>query len=172
MASVDTSELVERIWARDATVWTGRDEGRWLGWLDEPRRMRERIGELEEFAAGAQAFDAFVLLGMGGSSLAPEVLRRTFAAETLGVLDTTHPAAIRRLVDELDLERTLFIVSSKSGTTLETRSHLDFFWKRTGGRGDAFVAVTDPGSELETLAEERGFRAVACGACRHWCMIS
>ena len=163
MASVDTAELVERIWSRDATVWTGRDESRWLGWLDEPRRMRERVEELEEFAAGAQEFSAFVLLGMGGSSLAPEVLRRTFEGDTLHVLDTTHPVAIRRLADELDLGSTLFIVSSKSGTTLETRSHLEFFWKRNGGHGEAFVAVTDPGSELEALARERGFRSVFAG---------
>jgi hypothetical protein len=160
---VDTAELVERIWSRDATVWTGRDEAKWLGWLDEPLRMQERIDELLEFAAGAQGLESFVLLGMGGSSLAPEVLRRTFAGERLHVLDTTHPAAIRRLAQELDLERTLFVVSSKSGTTLETRSHLEFFWKRTGGRGDAFAAVTDPGSELEALARQRGFRAVFAG---------
>jgi phosphoglucose isomerase-like protein len=163
MASVDTSELVERLWARDATLWTGRDESRWLGWLDEPLRMQERVLELEGFAAGLEGFRAAVLLGMGGSSLAPEVFRRSFEGETLHVLDTTHPAAVRRLADELDLERTLFVVSSKSGTTLETRSHLDFFWERTRGHGDRFVAVTDPGSELESLANGRGFRAVFAG---------
>ena len=163
MASVDTSELVERLWARDATLWTGRDESRWLGWLDEPLRMQERVLELEGFAAGLEGFRAAVLLGMGGSSLAPEVFRRSFESETLHVLDTTHPAAVRRLADELDLERTLFVASSKSGTTLETRSHLDFFWELTGGHGERFVAVTDPGSELETLAKKRGFRAVFAG---------
>lgn len=160
MSSLGTAELVERLWARDATLWTGRDESRWLGWLDEPGRMRERIDELEEFAAGtAGLFDAAVLLGMGGSSLAPEVLRRTFGSEMFSVLDTTHPVAIRRLAESLDPERTLFLVSSKSGSTLETRCHLDFFWELTGGRGDSFVAVTDPGSELEAVARERGFRA-------------
>jgi transaldolase/glucose-6-phosphate isomerase len=163
MASVDTAELVERLWARDATLWTGRDEAKWLGWLDEPLRMQERIGELQGLAAAAQGFDAFVVLGMGGSSLAPEVLRRTFGGEALQVLDTTHPAAVRRLAEALDLERTLFVVSSKSGTTLETRSHLEFFWKLAGGRGGSFVAVTDPGSELEGLARERGFHAVFPG---------
>jgi glucose-6-phosphate isomerase len=162
MASVDTAELVERIWGRDATLWTGRDENRWLGWLDEPQRMRERALELEEFAAGTSEFGDVVLLGMGGSSLAPEVLRRTFGEERLHVLDTTHPAAVRRLAEGFDLERTLFLVASKSGTTLETRCHLDFFWDRVK-RGDAFVAITDPGSELERLARERGFRAVFAG---------
>jgi glucose-6-phosphate isomerase len=99
---------------------------------------------------------------MGGSSLAPEVLRWTFGDERLHVIDTTHPAALRRVAEDFDLERTLFVVSSKSGTTLETRCHLDFFWDRVG-RGESFVAVTDPGSELERLAGERGFRAVFAG---------
>jgi transaldolase / glucose-6-phosphate isomerase len=156
------AELIERVWARDPTLWTGRDEDRWLGWLDEPLRLRERALELEELAAATGEYTDVVLLGMGGSSLAPEVLRRTFENERLHVLDTTHPAAIRRIADGFDLDRTLFIGSSKSGTTLETRSQLDFFWERLG-RGDSFVAVTDPGSELERVAGERGFRAVVSG---------
>ena len=121
--------LVERIWAHDASVWTGGDEDRWLGWLDVVGRIRPHVGELNAFAAGArEQIDHTVLLGMGGSSLAPEVIRRAFAVESFHVLDTTHPAAIRRLEDSLELERTLFLVSSKSGSTLETRSHLEYFW--------------------------------------------
>jgi glucose-6-phosphate isomerase len=100
---------------------------------------------------------------MGGSSLAPEVLRRTFESDHLQVLDTTHPAAVRRAADSLDPARTLFLVSSKSGSTLETRCHLDFFWKWARGRAEAFAAITDPGSELEALARTRGFRAVFAG---------
>jgi len=156
--------LVERIWAHDASVWTGGDEAQWLGWLDEPWRMRERVDDLLMFAQAAlESHDRVVLLGMGGSSLAPEVLKRSFGAEHVHVLDTTHPAAVRALETQLDLERTLFIAASKSGSTLETRSHLDLFWQRTGERGEGFAAVTDPGSELERLAGERGFRATFAG---------
>jgi len=164
--AVATEQLVERIWARDPTVWTGSGEDKWLGWLDEPQRMRERIDDLLRFVdevASPGVIDTFVLAGMGGSSLAPIVFERSFAGQSLHVLDTTHPAAIRRLLDELDLEKTLFIASSKSGTTLETRSHLDLFWERNGGRGEFFAAVTDPGSKLESLARERGFLRVFYG---------
>ena len=107
--------------------------------------------------------DDVVLCGMGGSSLAPEVLRRTFDVDRFHVLDTTHPRAIRALEEKLDLQRTFFVSSSKSGTTLETRSHTDYFWEQSGRRGEMFAAVTDPGSELERLARERGFRAVFAG---------
>jgi glucose-6-phosphate isomerase len=140
------AELVERIWAHDSTLWTGDDEAQWLGWLDEPVRMRERLRELLAYAGeAANLFDDVVLLGMGGSSLAPLVLARSFGAERFHVLDTTHPAAVRRLGESLDLARTLFIVSSKSGSTIETRSHFDYF----RAQGGAFVAVTDPGSSLD-----------------------
>jgi len=155
-------QLVERIWARDATVWTGAGEDQWLGWLDEPKRMQERAGEIVEFAAEARKkFETFVLLGMGGSSLAPEVLKRTFGIKQLHVLDTTHPAMIRHAEKSLDLSKTMFIVSSKSGGTLETLSHFEYFWKKTGANGDQFVAVTDPGSSLEQLASTRNMRVFA-----------
>jgi glucose-6-phosphate isomerase len=159
------SELIGSIWERDSTVWTGADEARWLGWLDEPKRMRERVAEVTEFAdqVADDGLDAIVLLGMGGSSLAPEVLRRTFRSEAFHVLDTTHPAAIRALEASVDIERTLFISASKSGSTLETRSHTDYFWERAGKRGACFVAITDPGSELERTATERGFRHIFSG---------
>jgi glucose-6-phosphate isomerase len=152
-------ELVERIWARDATVWTGADEDKWLGWLDEPKRMQERAAEIVEFAREARStFDTFVLLGMGGSSLAPEVLKRTFDQKQLHVLDTTHPEMIRHAEAALDLGKTMFIVSSKSGSTLETLSHFSYFWEQTGGNREQFIAITDPGSSLETLAGTRGLR--------------
>ncbi|MGH2936138.1 MAG: glucose-6-phosphate isomerase [Gaiellaceae bacterium] len=160
----DRSDLIDRIWERDPTVWTGADEAKWLGWLDEPRRMRERVEELTTFAQGARddGLDTIVLLGMGGSSLGPEVLRRTFGAQALHVLDTTHPTAIRALEEHIDLDRTLFVSASKSGSTLETRSHTDYFWKKIG-KGAQWIAITDPGSQLEALAKERGFRGVFHG---------
>jgi transaldolase/glucose-6-phosphate isomerase len=158
------SEIVERIWARDPAVWTGGDEGKWLGWLDEPWRMLEDVDLLLQFAESVvDRVDAVVLLGMGGSSLAPEVIKQTFRQETFHVLDTTHPQAIRDLEARIDLSRTLFISASKSGSTLETRSHTDYFWERAGRDGDRFVAITDPGSELEQLARDREYAAIFAG---------
>jgi transaldolase/glucose-6-phosphate isomerase len=149
--------LAERIWERDPTVWTGEDEAKWLGWLDEPMR------DIDLSAAPVGEYESYVLLGMGGSSLAPEVFRRSFESTNLHVLDTTHPEAIRRLESEVDLGRTFFVASSKSGTTLETRSHLEHFWERIGKKPEQFGVVTDPGSELEALAKQRDFHAVFHG---------
>jgi hypothetical protein len=161
---VNRDRLIEGIWERDATTWTGGDEAQWLGWLDEPLHIQERLDGIRRFAESMHdEVDAVVLCGMGGSSLAPEVLRRSFEVEWFHVLDTTHPRVIRALEEKLDFERTFFVSSSKSGTTLETRSHTDYFWEKTGKRGELFVAITDPGSELERLANERDFRAVFTG---------
>jgi hypothetical protein len=161
---VKRETLIEGIWERDATTWTGSDEAQWLGWLDEPLHIQEQLDDIRRFAESLhEEVDHVVLCGMGGSSLAPEVLRRSFGVDWFHVLDTTHPSAIRALEAELDLERTFFVSSSKSGSTLETRSHTDYFWEKTGKRGEMFCAITDPGSELEHLARERGFRAVFSG---------
>jgi transaldolase/glucose-6-phosphate isomerase len=161
---VTRDKLIEGIWERDPTVWTGGDEAHWLGWLDEPLHIQEQLDDIRRFAESLhEEVDDVVLCGMGGSSLAPEVLRRTFDVDWFHVLDTTHPRAIRALEEQLDVERTIFVASSKSGTTLETRSHTDYFWEKTGKRGDAFAAITDPGSDLERLARDRGFRAVFAG---------
>jgi transaldolase/glucose-6-phosphate isomerase len=160
---VNETELVERIWARDPAVWTANDEAKWLGWLDEPARMGEDVDLLLQFAdSAADRIDAVVLLGMGGSSLAPEVLRRAFRQEAFHVLDTTHPAAIRSLESQLDLSRTLFISASKSGSTLETRSHTDYFFAQNP-RGENWAAITDPGSALEEVAREREFAGLFPG---------
>ena len=161
---MERDALIEGIWRRDPGVWTGGDEAEWLGWLDEPLRMQKQLDEIRRFADSLDdEVDDVVLCGMGGSSLAPEVLRRTFGVDRFHVLDTTHPRAIRALEERLDLERTLFVSSSKSGSTLETRSHTDYFWGKTDERSDHFCAITDPGSQLEQLGRERGFRAVFAG---------
>jgi hypothetical protein len=161
---VDADRLIGGIWDRDSTVWTGSDEAQWLGWLDEPVRVQQQLDDIRRLAESLhEEVDNVVVCGMGGSSLAPEVLRRSFGVDWFHVLDTTHPRAIRALEEKLDLERTFFVSSSKSGTTLETRSHTDYFLERTGGRAEMFAAVTDPGSELEHFARERGFRAVFAG---------
>jgi glucose-6-phosphate isomerase len=167
LQQMDRDRIVERIWRKDHTVWkddpteiTDR-----LGWLTVSDLMHERIGELEGFAeqAATDGFETAILLGMGGSSLAPEVFARTFGfadgALELIVLDTTHPATIDRLARELELDRTLFIVASKSGGTTETLSHFAFFWDRTPN-GAQFVAITDAGTPLERLAREHRFRSV------------
>ena len=160
MTALEPVEVVDRIWARDPTIWTGSDEAHWLGWLDEPGRMLERVEELDGLDSD---YDDVVLLGMGGSSLAPEVIRRTFAVDKLHVLDTTHPSAIRRLEQRLDVVgRTLFVAASKSGTTLETRSQLDYFMGRERGE-NRFAAITDPDTELEHFARANDFVWVVNG---------
>ena len=163
-----------RLWQRDPGVWTGGDEGRWLGWLDVPDPEGPQVRRLEAFVDRVRrdGFVSVALLGMGGSSLCPEMLQRIFgsaAGMELRVLDSTDPAQVRAFESALDIDRTVFVVSSKSGTTLETSLlHAHFFERaraRTGGEaaGMRFVAVTDPGSALDKLATERGFRAVFHG---------
>jgi hypothetical protein len=161
--TTERRELVARIWSRDPTVWTGKDEARWLGWLDEPFRRRDNVELLLRLAQDVMGeAKSVVLLGMGGSSLAPEVLRRSFGVEDFHVLDTTHPGAIRDLTSQLDLQETLFVAASKSGSTLETRSHTEYFWK-LAPRGEQWVAITDPGSALGGLAAKQSWAAVAPG---------
>jgi len=158
-----TGDLVERIWARDPSVWTSSGEEQWLGWLDAPDRELARVEELARDVESLPEHDHVVLLGMGGSSLAPEVIRLAFGAGRFHVLDTTHPRAVERLGQEVEVGRTLFLVSSKSGTTIETRSHFEYFYELSGRDGRRFVAVTDPGSVLDSLAEARSAAAVFHG---------
>lgn len=161
------AEAVERVWAHDHTFWQEDPAGvaDRLGWLESPAEMLHRTGELESFAVGlaSNGFTHAVIMGMGGSSLFPEVAARTLGdgsgALELSVLDTTDPAAIRRVEAQLPLEATFFIAASKSGTTVETRSQLAYFWDVVG-RADQFAVITDPGTALAGLAREREFRAV------------
>jgi transaldolase/glucose-6-phosphate isomerase len=164
-----------RLWAKDASLWTGADESRWLGWLDAGLGRCIDLEALEAFQAEVKAedFAHVLLLGMGGSSLGPEVLAQTFGAQpgfpSLLVLDSTDPAQIRRVQAQLDARSTLVIVSSKSGTTLEPDVlHRYFFaWMADAlgeaGAGARFVAITDPGSKLEATAAAQNFRRVFHG---------
>jgi len=160
-------EAVRRLHARDHVLWQDdpTEVADRLGWLDCPESMRERVPELLAFADACRAdgLERAVVLGMGGSSLFPEVLARTFGSRPdrlhLGVLDTTHPAAVARVEHDWPAPRTLFVAASKSGSTIETRSHLERFWV-DHPVGHGFAATTDPGSALGDLARQRGFRAV------------
>ncbi|MCO6417401.1 bifunctional transaldolase/phosoglucose isomerase [Siccirubricoccus sp. KC 17139] len=166
---------IRRLWAGDAGLWTGTDEARWLGWL---RILDERSAHLEALLAfqrelREEGFTHAVLLGMGGSSLGPEVLAETFGRQEgypeLLVLDSTDPAQIAAFEARCDLARTLVIVSSKSGSTLEPNILKAYFWERLKAVvgpervGRHFVAVTDPGSQLERVAGHDGFRRVFPG---------
>ncbi len=169
----ESDGFIERMLAHDPTLWAPRGtpeiENR-LGWLDLPSTMAPKIDGLVQFGrdVASEGFTDVVVLGMGGSSLAPEVFQTTFGNThghpRLTVLDSTHPAAVTSLADALDLSRTLFVVSSKSGTTTEMLSFFYYFWARLTEAGidpgPHFVAVTDPGTPLEKLANERGFRRV------------
>src|ERR671917_1752875 len=161
--------VAKRLWQRDESLWGGPgvpEMGNRLGWLTISEKMLEHAPELNEFVEQVKAdgFTDAVLLGMGGSSLGPEVIRRSYGeipgALRLHVLDSTDPGAVLGVERAVDLETTLFIVSSKSGGTIETLSHMRYFFERTAGDGRRFVAVTDPGSPLVELANERGFRHV------------
>ncbi len=166
---------VRRLWGKDAKLWTGHDESNWLDWLDIVDDGLGRLDPLTSFAREIRAenFRDVVLLGMGGSSLGPEVLAQSLGSAAgfaaLHVLDSTDPQQIRALETRIDPERTLFIVSSKSGTTLEPNIFLDYFWSRVvalvGERqaGKHFAAVTDPGSRLQKVAEQKGFRRIFPG---------
>ncbi len=164
----EAGAMVRRLFAKDPTLWVddpGAPEvANRLGWLDAPQRYERKLAELTGLADQVKgSFDRVVLLGMGGSSLAPEVFARSFRRRpgslALVVLDTTHPDAIAAALEGggAELARTLFIVASKSGTTIESCSLNELCWEKTGQRGGQFIAITDPGTVLAQLAGERGF---------------
>ena len=175
LADWQASGKVGRLWARDPSLWTGADEGGWLGWLgivEDQLTHAERLTSLGEEVRAAGFRDA-VVLGMGGSSLCPEVLALTFGAQygspRLRVLDSTDPAQIKTLGDKVDPACALFIVSSKSGSTLEPNIFKQYFFEKVkeavgaDQAGDHFIAVTDPGSKLQKVAEDDGFRHIFHG---------
>jgi len=174
---LDEQHVPERLWKKDVSLWPADDEGaraeiaHRLGWLDVGQIMSPQVPALTSFADEVRAagFTHALLCGMGGSSLAPEVLRRSLGVRRgfldLAVLDSTDPAAVLAAVQRSDPAHTLYLVSSKSGDTIEVQAFLAFFWDRLQHllgeqAGRNVVAITDPGTRLEQLARERGFRRV------------
>jgi transaldolase/glucose-6-phosphate isomerase len=167
------SAKIRRLWHKDKSVWTGDDEDKWLGWLESPAAAD--IADYEDFArrVKGQNFSDAVVLGMGGSSLGPEVLAKTFSKKSgfpkLHVLDSTDPAQVRAMEASVNIAKTLFIVSSKSGGTTEPNAMKDYFFDRVtkaigkDKAGHRFIAVTDPGSSLEKVATKQGFARVFHG---------
>ena len=166
---------MQRLWQRDAKLWTGSDEDNWLGWLDIVEEQIAQHDQLAKLAKEVQArgFQDVLLLGMGGSSLCPEVLRMTFGRvthfPTLHVLDSTDPGQVKAAEHLIDIPKTLFIVSSKSGTTLEPNIFKQYFFERTKQAvgavkvGSQFIAITDPGSKMQEVAEADRFLHVFFG---------
>jgi len=166
---------MQRLWQRDATLWTGVDEDKWLGWLDIVDEQMAQHDQLQKLAKEVQArgFEHVMLLGMGGSSLCPEVLRMTFGRishfPTLHVLDSTDPSQVKAFEHQIDIPKTLFIVSSKSGSTLEPNIFKQYFFERAKQAvgavkvGSHFMAITDPGSKMQQVAEAERFLHVFFG---------
>ena len=174
-AAWDAAGSTGRLWNKDAVLWTGADESKWLGWLGAVEAGRALLPTLRTIAEGVRrdGFTHALLLGMGGSSLCPEVLARTFGSQpgapALHVLDSTVPSQVAALESRVDLDRTLVIVASKSGSTLEPSAFQQYFFARIEAvRGPVetarrFVAITDPGSKLEGQAKAAGYRHIVSG---------
>ena len=173
---MDEQQFIRRLWRQDISLWKADPEHQKiirnsLGWLTVAGTILEKAQELRAFAdrVRGDGFDHIMLLGMGGSSLGPEVLRRTFGEikgfPQLLVLDSTNPATVRRMEEAVDVEKTLFIVASKSGTTTEPLMFFQYFFDKVAQvkpdePGRNFIAITDPGTKLEQIAQEKGFRRV------------
>jgi transaldolase/glucose-6-phosphate isomerase len=160
---------VRRFWNADTTLWTRADEDRWLGWLHVVEGQRDHLDQLQHVVDDVKAagFRHALLLGMGGSSLCAEVMKRTFGAlkgsPELFVLDSTVPAQVEAFARQIDLAQTLFIVSSKSGGTTEPNAFKQFFFDRVSQNGSQFIAITDPGTALHKLAKADRFRHIVHG---------
>src|SRR5258707_8786506 len=171
----ETTGKVSKLWARDPSLWTNSGEDKWLGWLDIVAEQQRNVRRFTNFAAEVKdaKFSHVLLLGMGGSSLCPEVMRESFGKipgfPELHVLDSTDPARIKSIEASIDLGNTLFIVSSKSGTTLEPNIFKQYFFERArqvvgdDEVGNRFIAITDPGSKLRQVAEADHFRKIFLG---------
>jgi transaldolase/glucose-6-phosphate isomerase len=156
-----------RLWAGDATLWTGGEEAKWLGWLAAGKGEQIDPEALKALGAQAAQYRSAVLLGMGGSSLGPEVLAEIVGPRSgspmIHVLDTTDPKQIAAVAAAIDPEHTLFIVASKSGSTMEPELLRAYFWNLAGQDGSRFIAITDPGSRLAKIAHDHGYAGVFLG---------
>lgn len=169
------NEKLTRLWAKDAALWTSDDEGKWLGWLDIVEREQSDIGTLTALSEDVKAagFEYALLLGMGGSSLCPEVLSLTYGKQAgypvLHIVDSTDPAQVLAAEKAVDLRKTVCIVASKSGSTLEPNILKDYFFEQMKSAvgadkvGSHFIAITDPGSKMEQVAKADGFRHIYYG---------
>jgi glucose-6-phosphate isomerase len=175
LADWQGNDKIGKLWAKDASLWTNSDEAKWLGWLDIVERQ---IADKQKFAdfreeVSRENFTHVLLLGMGGSSLGPEVLSFTFGKQNnfpeLHILDSTVPAQVKAVENKIDLTKTLFFVSSKSGSTLEPNIFQAYFYDRvsqtvgTENAGKQFVAITDPNSKMQQVAEQNNFRKIFFG---------
>jgi transaldolase/glucose-6-phosphate isomerase len=175
LADWQAAGRVRKLWERDPSVWTNSGEDKWLGWLEIVAEQLRNVRRFTNFAAEVNdaKFSHVLLMGMGGSSLCPEVMRESFGKlpgfPELHVLDSTDPAQIKTIENKIDLANTLFIVSSKSGTTLEPNIFKQYFFERARQAvgndevGKRFVAITDPGSKLRQAAEGDRFRKIFLG---------
>ncbi len=174
LSKLSEEKIVERIWNKDYTVWDDNPDeiSNRLGWLDSVETTSKAISEIKEFVQSAinDGFTHALLMGMGGSSLAPEVFRLTFGVKDgyldLAVIDSTHPEVVKEFSERLEFKKTLFIVSTKSGGTVETISFMKYFYNKSlkeigkNNAGKHFIAITDPGSGLEEMAKDLNFRKI------------
>ncbi len=174
VADWQNGNKIDRLWARDASLWTNTDEAKWLGWLDIVERQQKDLTRFRALAEDIRSagFEYALLLGMGGSSLCPEVLAETFGKQAgfprFSIVDSTDPAQVRAAEQSVDLKKTVIIVSSKSGSTLEPNILKQYFLTRMkeavgAEAGSHFIAVTDPGSHMEQVAKADGFRHIFYG---------
>ncbi len=174
-ADWQANNKVDRFWKKDPSLWTGDDEAKWMGWIDIVERQQKDLASFAEVGGDIESsdFQSVLLLGMGGSSLCPEVLSKTFGPKPgfpeLHIVDSTDPAEVKAACDSVDLAETLIIVASKSGTTLEPNILKQYFFdemRRAVGAGDVgshFIAITDPGSKMEQVAKADSFRNIFYG---------
>ncbi|MBA2621957.1 MAG: bifunctional transaldolase/phosoglucose isomerase [Acidobacteria bacterium] len=164
-------DKIFRLWSKDAALWRNEDEAKWLGWLEVAEQQLSEVQKYKDFKTDfdASGFTDILLCGMGGSSLCPEVFSITFGKTNFHVLDSTVPAQIKTIESKIDLQKTLFIIASKSGSTLEPNTFKQYFYEKVlqavgkENAGKQFIAITDPNSKMQQVAERDDFRKIFFG---------